>query len=106
MIPDIVSSIDQAKIQDTWSRYYNGERNVFTKRLYNLHGQRIFDNIQSKYSRDRKFRSTVDDFIDQFEQQLDYIGQNDRDGSQMEGMLLTDNGRAYTMLAHASGRFH
>ncbi len=106
IIPDIISSIDQAKIRDTWSRYYSGERNVFTKRLYNLQGQRVFDNIQSKYSRDGQFRSTVDDFVEQFEQKLDYIGRNDSDGSQMEGMLLTDSGRAYTMLAHASGRFH
>jgi hypothetical protein len=38
-------------------------------------------------------------------QRLAEIGQNDRDGSQSRVAMLSDSGKAYTMLARASGRF-
>lgn len=102
---DIARAIDHDASIELWERYQSGERNVFTRRLYTLQGQKIFDDIRSKYTRDPEFHAAVDRYIADFERLLDDVGQNDSDNTMTRTYLSSDTGKVYTMLAHAAGRF-
>ncbi len=102
---DIAKAIDHEASVDLWDRYQRGERDVFTRRLYTLQGQRTFDEIHSKYQREPEFRAAVDRYIEDFERLLADVSRNDRDNIMTQTYLTSDTGKVYTMLAHAAGRF-
>ena len=101
---DIARAIDHEASVELWDRYQRGERNVFTRRLYTLQGQQTFDEIRTKYARDREFRGAVDRYIADFERLLKDVSRNDRDNIMTQTYLTSDTGKVYTMLAHAAGK--
>jgi hypothetical protein len=102
---DIARMIDHDAAADLWDRYKRGERNVFTRRLYTLQGQKAFDEIRAKYRGDREFKQTVDRYIAEFERLLDDVSRDDRGQIVARTYLTSETGKVYTMLAHAAGRF-
>jgi hypothetical protein len=102
---DIARMIDHEAAADLWDRYKRGERNVFTRRLYTLQGQKAFDEICKKYRSDREFKLTVDRYIGEFERLLDEVSRDDRGQVVARTYLTSETGKVYTMLAHAAGRF-
>ncbi len=62
--------IDHDAAAELWERYKRGERNVFTRRLYTMQGQKTFDEIRNRYRSDREFKTTVDRYIAEFERLL------------------------------------
>ena len=72
--------IDHDAAADLWDRYKRGERNVFTRRLYTLQGQKTFDEIRRKYRGDREFKLTVDRYIGEFERLLKRFARRPRPG--------------------------
>jgi hypothetical protein len=102
---DIARMIDHDAAADLWVRYKRGERNVFTRRLYTLQGQKAFDEIRRKYRADREFKQTVDRYIGEFERLLDEVSRDDRGQVVAHTYLTSETGKVYTMLAHAAGRF-
>jgi hypothetical protein len=102
---DIARMIDHNAAIELWDRYKRGERNVFTRRLYTLQGQKAFDDITKKYRADREFRQTVDRYITEFEKLLDEVSRDDRGQVVARTYLTSETGKVYTMLAHAAGRF-
>ncbi len=101
---DIARAIDHEASVELWDRYKKGERNVFTRRLYTLQGQKTFDEIRRKYERDNDFQNAVNQYIDDFERLLRQVSQNDEDQVMSQMYLTSDTGKVYTMLAHAAGR--
>ena len=65
--------IDHDAAAELWDRYKRGERNVFTRRLYTMQGQKTFDEIRKKYRGDREFKQTVDRYIGEFERLLEEV---------------------------------
>jgi hypothetical protein len=102
---DIARMIDHDAAADLWDRYKRGERNVFTRRLYTLQGQKAFDEIRTKYRADREFKQTVDRYIAEFERLLEEVSRDDRGQVVARTYLTSETGKVYTMLAHAAGRF-
>jgi hypothetical protein len=102
---DIARMIDHDAAAELWDRYKRGERNVFTKRLYTLQGQKTFEEIGKRYRGDRDFRQTVDRYITEFERLLEEVSQDDRGSMMARTYLTSETGKVYTMLAHAAGRF-
>jgi hypothetical protein len=102
---DIARMIDHDAAADLWDRYKRGERNVFTRRLYTLQGQKAFDEIRAKYRADREFKQTVDRYIAEFERLLEEVSRDDRGQVVARTYLTSETGKVYTMLAHAAGRF-
>jgi gas vesicle protein len=102
---DIARMIDHDAAADLWDRYKRGERNVFTRRLYTLQGQKAFDEIRTKYRADREFKQTVDRYIAEFERLLEDVSRDDRGQVVARTYLTSETGKVYTMLAHAAGRF-
>ncbi len=102
---DIARMIDHEAAADLWDRYKRGERNVFTRRLYTLQGQKAFDEVRRKYRTDREFKQTVDGYISHFERLLEDASRDDPSGMMARTYLTSETGKVYTMLAHAAGRF-
>ena len=89
--------IDHDAAADLWDRYKRGERNVFTRRLYTLQGQKAFDEIRRKYRADREFKQTVDRYIGEFERLLEEVSRDDR------GQVVA---RTYLDLGNRQGLHH
>ncbi len=102
---DIARMIDHDAAAELWDRYKRGERNVFTRRLYTLQGQKTFEEIRKKYRSDREFKQTVDRYIGEFERLLEEVARDDRGQVVARTYLTSETGKVYTMLAHAAGRF-
>jgi hypothetical protein len=102
---DIARMIDHDAAAELWERYKRGERNVFTRRLYTMQGQKTFDEIRNRYRSDREFKTTVDRYIAEFERLLNEVSQDERGQATARSYLTSDTGKVYTMLAHAAGRF-
>jgi hypothetical protein len=102
---DIARMIDHEAAAELWDRYKRGERNVFTRKLYTMQGQRAFEEIRKKYRGDRDFMQTVDRYIGEFERLLDEVARDDRGQVVARTYLTSETGKVYTMLAHAAGRF-
>jgi hypothetical protein len=102
---DIARMIDHDAAADLWERYNRGERNVFTRRLYTMQGQKAFNEVRKRYKADREFHQTVDRYIGEFERLLSEVARNDRGQMMARTYLTSETGKVYTMLAHAAGRF-
>ncbi len=102
---DIARMIDHEAAAELWDRYKRGERNVFTRKLYTMQGQRAFEEIRRKYRADREFMQTVDRYISEFERLLEEVSRDDRGQVVARTYLTSETGKVYTMLAHAAGRF-
>jgi len=98
--------IDHDAAVELWERYTRGETNVFTRRLYTLQGQERFDEFRRRYRRDAEFRDTVDAYDGQVRGTAARGGAGRPGTSTLSKSILTsDEGKVYTILAHASGKF-
>ena len=102
---DIARMIDHDAAAELWERYNRGERNVFTRRLYTMQGQKAFEEVRRRYKADREFHQTVDRYIGEFERLLNEVSRDDRGQVVARTYLTSETGKVYTMLAHAAGRF-
>ena len=87
-----------------WERWRQGDTSAVSRRLYTAAGQQAFEDIRRRFRNEPPFRDSVNRYVTEFERLLAKIGQNDRDGAQSRAALLSDSGKVYMMLAHASGR--
>ncbi len=101
---DIASAIDQNTASAVWQRFRRGERDIFNRQLYTSQGQATFDEITTRYQRDATFRATVDRYIGDFERLLSDAERKGQNGQTIDNYLVSETGRVYLMLAHASGR--
>ena len=101
---DLARALDADNHAELWERYKKGERNVFTRRLYSLRSQKMFEEIVKRYRQEPEFRSDVDRYIKDFERLLDAVSENDPDNKIVDAYLSSETGKVYLMLAHASGR--
>ena len=83
-----------------------GEANAFSRRIYTLPGQGTYDEVRKKLQRDAEFARTAQAYMAEFEQLLKRAASGPRPVEESRDYLLSDRGRVYTMLAHASGRLN
>jgi hypothetical protein len=101
---DIARLVDTEAASEMWERWRAGDTTAVSRRLYTAAGQQTFDDLRRRYRSETAFRDSVDRYVKEFERLLAKIGQSDRDGSQSRVAMLSDSGKVYVMLAHASGR--
>ncbi len=101
---DLDRALEQNPPAELWQRYQAGERNVFARRLYNMAGRQLYDRIAVKYRGEAEFREHVDRFVSLFERLLASASARDRDNILVETYLSSDTGKAYLILAQASGK--
>ena len=101
---EIGSLIDNAAAVEMWDRWRRGDTGAVSRRLYTEAGQQAFDELRRRFRADPQFRETTTRYMQEFERLLAKISHSDRDGSQWRAYLLSNTGKVYTILAHASGK--
>jgi DNA anti-recombination protein RmuC len=100
----IAGALDPVTASAIWSRLRTGQRGIMVRTMYTPEGRAAFDEIAQRYKTDPEFHRTVDRFLGDFEWLLRDIGQRDPSGRAMNEQMISDAGRVYLFLAHASGR--
>jgi hypothetical protein len=103
-LDELARAIDQRTASEVWYRFRSGDRGALGRHIYSLDGQATFDEISRRYARDPDFRSTVDRYIGDFERLLGEAEASDPEGRMLQNYLVSETGRVYLLLAHASGR--
>lgn len=101
---EVTRAMDNNALLDAWQRYRTGETNVFSRRIYTLTGQGTYDEVRKKIQRDPDFARTAKAYMEEFEQFLSNTAADPQSNTSMQEQLVSDRGKVYTMLAHASGR--
>jgi hypothetical protein len=91
---DIARMIDHDAAAELWDRYNRGERNVFTRKLYTMQGQKAFEEIRRKYRSERDFQRTVDRYIGEFERLLEEVSRDDRGQAVARTYLTSETARS------------
>ena len=94
------------QIVDAWDAYMRGEASPFNRPLYSRRGVAAFEDVRERYERDGTFGAMIDAYIAKFEELLREIAPRDRDASISRSVLASDEGKVYTLLAHATGRIN
>ncbi len=101
---EIARAMDPAALAEAWQRYQSGEQNVFTRRVYTLTSQSTYDEVRKRLQRDNDFAKNAAAYMAEFEQLLKRAAGGADPVGETRQYLLSDRGKVYTMLAHASGR--
>jgi hypothetical protein len=97
-------AIDTNTAAAIWSRFRAGQRGIMVRSIYSAEGRTTFDEVSRRYKTDGEFQGTVDRFLTDFENVLRDADQKDASGQTVQGHLISNSGRVYLFLAHASGR--
>ena len=103
-IASIAKALDATTAAAIWSRFRAGQRGIMVRSIYTNDGRVLFDDITSRYKSDTDFRRVVDRFLVDFEWLIRDVEQKDPGGRTVHSHLISDSGRVYLFLAHASGR--
>ena len=100
----ITRAIDPSTTAAIWSRLRSGHRNVMVRSIYSSDGRLAFDDVSRRYRSDPKLQQTVERYLADFEAIKTDAERRDPTGRLAENHLVSDSGRVYLFLAHASGR--
>ncbi len=103
-IANIARALDPTTAAAIWSRFRTGQRGIMVRSIYTNEGRPLFDEISARYRADMDFRRVVDRFLMDFEWLVRDIESKDASGRTVQNHLISDSGRVYLFLAHASGR--
>jgi hypothetical protein len=98
----IAGALDPTTASAIWSRFRAGQRGIMVRSIYTAEGRSSFDQVSERYGRDADFRRTVDRFLADFERLARDVEQ--QSPRSVHDHLVSDAGRVYLFLAHASGR--
>ncbi len=103
-VGNIARAIDPVTAADIWTRVRAGQRGILNRGLYTAEGQSTFDEITHRYHGDSTFQDSVNRYLGDFERLLTDAEAREPGGRIAENYLISDTGRVYLLLAHASGR--
>lgn len=103
-IPGYAQALDQTTASAIWSRFRAGQRGVMVRSIYTVEGRGLFDEVQRRYAADPDFHQAVDRYQQDFLRAMREAEQRDPSGRLAQGYVVSDHGRAYLFLAHASGQ--
>ncbi len=103
-IAHMARALDATTASAIWSRFRAGQRGVMVRSIYTTEGRAAFDEVQKRYKSEAPFRQTVDGYMHDFEQLLRDADQRDPAGRTAQTYIVSESGRVYLFLAHASGR--
>ena len=103
-VNDAANALDTNTATHIWNRFRAGERGVLNRSVYSQAGQTTFDNVKDRYETDGQFQAAVNRYLLDFEKMLKDAQQVDANNPVIQQHLLSETGRIYLLLAHASGR--
>ncbi len=101
-LQNIARALDPATAAAIWSRFRAGQRGIMVRSIYTAEGRVTFDEVSERYGRDTDFRRTADRFLADYERLMRDVEQ--KNPRAVHDHLVSDAGRVYLFLAHASGR--
>ena len=103
-IAALARALDPTTASAIWSRFRNGQRGVMVRSIYTVDGRATFDEVQRRTQADPVFAQTVISYMHDFEALLRDADHKDPSGRTAQEYIVSDSGRVYLFLAHASGR--
>ncbi len=97
-------AIDGSTASAIWSRFRAGQRGIMVRSIYSAEGRTVFDELTRRYKVDPELQQTVARYLGEFERILRDSENRDPSGRLAHGHLVSETGRVYLFLAHASGR--
>ena len=101
---DIVETVEGSLPRDLEKKYSGGEKDIYTKRVFEGLNKRLERTIAERYRGDRLMRGRVDSYIRLFERMLDGLSTASNSDALIEASLAAIEGRIYVMLAETAGR--
>ncbi len=103
-INSIAGALDAGMAAQLWDRFRAGQRGFLGPQIYTPVGQSAFQDAERRYHNDQGFRNAVNSYLTDFESMLREAEQRDPAGQLARNHLISEMGRVYLVLAHASGR--
>ncbi|MEQ1651178.1 MAG: hypothetical protein ABL897_01675, partial [Hyphomicrobium sp.] len=100
----IARAVDPATASAIWNRIRAGQRNVMVRSIYSPDARGAFDQVSSRVKSDAELAQTVARYLSDFERIVQDADARDPTGRLAHTHLISDTGRVYLFLAHASGR--
>jgi ABC-type transporter Mla subunit MlaD len=100
----IARALDPATAAAIWQRLRSGQRGVMVRSIYGNEGRAVFDDVSHRCRNDGELSRTVSRYLADFERIVSESDARDPSGRLSHGQLISDTGRVYLFLAHASGR--
>ncbi len=100
----IARALDPTTAEGLWSRLRTGQRGVMVRSIYSPEGRVAFDEISRRAKTDPDLQATIGRYLADFERILKDAEVRDPSGRMLQSHLVSDTGRVYLFLAHASGR--
>jgi outer membrane murein-binding lipoprotein Lpp len=103
-LDSIARALDPQTAAAIWARFRNGQRGIMVRSIYTAEGRTTFDEVVRRFQIDGEFRAMVERFLTDFERHLRETEVRDPSGQTVQSQLVSNSGRVYLFLAHASGR--
>lgn len=100
----IAHALDSATAAAIWSRLRAGQRGVMVRSIYSDSGRATFDEVSQRCHADPDLTRAISRYLADFERAISESDMRDPTGHLTQGHLVSDAGRVYLFLAHASGR--
>jgi hypothetical protein len=100
----IARALDASTASALWSRLRAGQRGIMVRSIYSAEGRVAFDEVSRRYRTDAELYNTVNRYLADFERILREAEQKDPSGRLALNHLVSNTGRVYLFLGHASGR--
>ena len=100
----IARALDPAAADAIWTRLRSGQRGIMVRSIYSPEGRVAFDEISRRATTDPDLQGTIGRYLADFEGILRDTETRDPSGRLLQTHLVSDTGRVYLFLAHASGR--
>ena len=100
----IARALDPAAADAIWTRLRSGQRGIMARSIYSPEGRVAFDEINRRVATDADLQGTIGRYLADFESILKDAEARDPSGHLVHSHLISDTGRVYLFLAHASGR--
>lgn len=100
----IARALDPATAEALWARLRAGQRGILVPSMYQPEGRVAFEEISRRTKTDPELQATIGRYLADFERILKEAEVRDPSGRMLQQHLVSDTGRVYLFLAHASGR--
>jgi ABC-type transporter Mla subunit MlaD len=100
----IAHGLDPATASAVWSRLRAGQRGVMVRSIYSEPGRAVFDDVTQRCRTDGNLGRAIERYLSDFERAVTESDIRDPSGQMTQSQLVSDAGRVYLFLAHASGR--
>jgi hypothetical protein len=100
----VARALDPATTSALWSRINAGQRGLLSRGLYSNEGRMTFEEITRRLQSDAALQSTIHRYLDDFDRIRRDLEARDPSGRLVQNHLMSDSGRVYLFLAHATGR--